>query len=124
MKPEMRIAVCSSDENEIERICSLLDACTVAVCGEVTVDVFRAEDAFWDVFRPGCFYGVVAGYGDVKGFLFARSLREQDSDCRVILLDNTDRYAIRGLRLHIGDFLVRPVGSEALRTALNRLLTE
>ena len=120
----MRIAVCSSDESEIARICSLLDACAAAVCRKVTTDVFRSENAFRAVFRPGYFYGAAVCYGDAKGFLLARSVREEDRDCRVILLDDTDRYAIRGLRIHIHDFLIRPVGSDQLRAALLRLLTE
>ena len=63
-------------------------------------------------------------YGDVRGFLFARRVREEDSGCRVILLDDTDRYAIRGLRIHSGDFLIRPIGNDQLLAALMRLLTE
>ena len=124
MKTEMRIAVCGSDENEIERICSLLDACAAAVCRKITIEVFRSEESFRGIFRPGRFYGVAVCYGDVRGFLFARSVREQDSDCRLILLDDTDRYAIRGLRIHIDDFLVRPIDNDRLRAALLRLLTE
>ena len=121
---EMQIAVCSSDENEIKRICSLLGECSVVVQNKATVTVFRSEDLFWSVFRPECFYGVVVCYGDVRGFLFARRVREEDSGCRVILLDDTDRYAIRGLRIHLFDFMVRPIGNDQLRAALERLLTE
>ena len=124
METEMRIAVCSSDDNEIGRIVSFLEACAAAVYRRITIDVFRTEDAFRDAFRPGIFYGAVVCYGDVKGFLLARMVREEDRDCRVILLDDTDRYAIRGLRIHIGDFLIRPVENEPLRAALIRLLTE
>jgi DNA-binding response OmpR family regulator len=120
----MQIAVCSSDENEIGRICSLLNECSVAVRRQATVKVFPSEDLFWDAFRPGCFYGVVVCYGDVKGFLLARRVREEDSDCRVVLLDDTDRYAIRGLRIHLNDFLIRPVSCDQLRATLGRLLGE
>ena len=64
------------------------------------------------------------GYGDVKGFLCARRIREEDKACRVILLDDTERYAIRGLRIHLSDFLLRPLEDERLRMAVRRLLTE
>ena len=120
----MQIAVCSSDENEIGRICSLLGECSVAVGSQATAAVFRSEDLFWNAFRPGSFYGVVVCYGDVRGFLLARRVREEDSGCRVVLLDDTDRYAIRGLRIHLNDFLIRPAGSDRLREALKTLLTE
>ena len=121
---EMRIALCSADEREIERIGSLLDACAAKAQRNVKTEVFRQEDRFFAGFRPGCFHGAIVCYGDARGFLFARSVREQDSGCRVILLDDTDRYAIRGLRIHVDDFLIRPVGSDRLRAALHRLLTE
>ena len=120
----MRFAVCSSDENEIGRICSLLGDCSADVKERITVERFRSEREFWEVFRSGYFRGVVVCYGDVRGFLLARRVREEDPECRVILLDDTDRYAIRGLRIHLCDYLVRPLEDCRLRAALERLLTE
>ena len=120
----MRFAVCSSDENEIERICSLLAECSSGTGNMVTVLAFRTEEDFREAFRPGYFCGVVIGYGDQRGFLLARRVREEDGGCRVILLDDTDRYALRGLRIHIYDFLLRPVEDYRLRAALERMLKE
>ena len=84
---------------------------------------FIPEEALWRVFQPGRFHGAVVGYGDVRGFLCARRIREEDSACHVVLLDDTERYAIRGLRIHLSDFLLRPVEDERLRAALRRMLT-
>ena len=120
----MLVAVCSSDENEIERICSLIGECSAGVRNRAACVTFRSEEDLWEVFRPGYFRGVVVGYGDVRGFLLARRVSEEDCDCRVILLDDTDRYAIRGLRIHLSDFLVRPFEDSRLRAALNRMLTD
>lgn len=120
----MRFAICSSDENEIERIRSLLWECSGNVCSGASVMAFRSEEAFFEVFRPGYFRGVVVGYGDVRGFLFARRVREEDDGCRVIMLDDTERYAIRCLRIHLLDYLVRPCNEDRLRAALGRMLTE
>ena len=52
----------------------------------------------------------------------ARRLREEDRNCRVILLDDTDRYAIRGLRIHLTDFVVRPLEEQRFRSAADRML--
>jgi hypothetical protein len=41
----------------------------------------------------------------------------------VILLDDTDRYAIRGLRIHLTDYLVRPQADERFSAAMRQLLT-
>ena len=67
--------------------------------------------------------GAVVGYGDVQGFLCARRVREEDRDCRVILLDDTDRYAIRGLRIHLTDYLVRPLEEARFRAAAKLLFS-
>ena len=38
--------------------------------------------------------------------------------------DDTERFAIRGLRIHLSGFLLRPLEEERLRTAVRRLLAE
>lgn len=120
----MQIAVCCSDENESQRIRSLIEESSADIPQKAIAVPFRSEDALWQDFRPGSFRGVVVGYGDVRGFLCARRLREEDSACRVILLDDTERYAIRALRIHLSDFLLRPVEDVRLRAAVRRLLTD
>ena len=40
---------------------------------------------------------------------------------RVVLLDDTDRYAIRGLRIHLTDYLVRPLEEQQFRSAMERI---
>ena len=42
----------------------------------------------------------------------------------MILLDDTDRYAIRGLRIHLTDYLVRPLEERRFRAAMDHLFTE
>ena len=117
----MQIAVCCPSSEEVRRICSILGELAAAAHKGVETVAFRSEDALWREFEPGKFHGAVVGYGDVKGFLCARRLREEDRACRVILLDDTDRYAIRGLRIHLTDYLVRPLQDRQLRTAMERI---
>lgn len=120
----MRFAVCCSDANECSRICSLVGQCGDALQRRAETVGFPSEDALWAEFQPGRFQGAMVGYGDVKGFLCARRLRESDSACRVVLLDDTDRYAIRGLRIHLTDFVLRPAEDQRLRAAIGRLFTD
>ena len=120
----MQVAVCCPDEGEVRRICSLVEEQAAEVHRHAEAVGFSSEDALWRSFQPGRFRGAVVGFGDVQGFLCARRVRESDSACRVILLDDTDRYAIRGLRLHLSDLLVRPVEEQRLRAAIRRVLTE
>ena len=119
----MQVAVCCPEENEVRRICSIVEEQAARAQRNVEALGYCSEDALWRDFRPGRFRGAVVGLGDVKGFLCARRLREADSACRVILLDDTDRYAIRGLRLHLSDLLVRPLEDRRLRAAIERILT-
>ena len=47
--------------------------------------------------------------GRYKGFLAARTLRQVDKRCAIVLIDDTPQYAVQGVRLHFTDFIVRPV---------------
>ena len=120
----MQVAVCCPDTEEADRICRIIEDTAAEVHQSVEAVAFSSEAALWRAFLPGCFRGAVIGFGDVQGFLCARKLREADSACRVILLDDTERYAIRGLRIHLSDFLLRPLEEARLNAAIMRLLTE
>ena len=118
----MQVAVCCPDTKESDRICRIIEERATALRKHTEAVAFRSEDALWRVFVPGRFCGAVVGYGDVQGFLCARRVHEEDRACRVILLDDTDRYAIRGLRIHLADYLVRPLEETRIRSAVERLL--
>lgn len=120
----MRVAVCCPESKEALWICHRIEERAAETCQHAETVPFLSEEALWRAFSPGQFRGAVVGYGDVKGFLCARRMREEDSACRVILLDDTDRYAIRGLRIHLSDYLVRPLEEHRFRAALNHLFTE
>ena len=119
----MQIAVCCPNTEEADRIGRIIEEAAAQVCKSAEAVPFCSEDALWSAFVPGRFYGAVVGYGDVQGFLCARRVREEDRDCRVILLDDTDRYAIRGLRIHLTDYLVRPLEEARFRAAAKRLFS-
>ena len=118
----MRIAVCCPGAEEVHRICAAMEAWAARNRRNAEVVPFRSEDAFWHSFSPGGYQAAFVGWGDAQGFLCARRLREEDGACRVVLLDDTDRYAIRGFRIHLSDFLVRPLTEQQLRAAVRRLL--
>jgi DNA-binding response OmpR family regulator len=118
----MQIAVCCPSAEEARWICRMIeDRGEEILCGTKTVSFLREAD-LWEAFSPGRFQGAVVGWGDVQGFLCARRLREEDSSCRVVLLDDTERYAIRSLRIHVADFLTRPLEEKRFLTAADRLL--
>ena len=120
----MQVAVCCPGAGEIRWICEKIEKRAAETRHSAEAVPFPTEEELWRAFAPGRFKGAVVGYGDVKGFLCARRVREEDGGCRVILLDDTDRYAIRGLRIHVTDFLVRPVEDRRFRAAADQLLTD
>ena len=83
---------------------------------------FFSREAFFSSLRPGQFGGAVIALGDSAWFLAARRLRETDIRCRILVIDDTDRYALQCVRLHVTDFLVRPVTDERLERSLELLM--
>lgn len=117
----MRIAVCGADEKETCQMCLRMKAYAADRHRNAELVPFTSAEELWNKFEPGRFHGTVVGLGDAKGFLCARRLREEDRNCRVILIDDTDQYAIRGMRIHLTDFLVRPVDADRFQIAMERL---
>ena len=36
-------------------------------------------------------------------------LRERDHNCRIVLVDDTQQFAVQGVRIHCTDLIIRPV---------------
>lgn len=117
----MRIAVFGADTEDTCRICRKIQTYADERHMDAELTPFVSDGEFREAFAPGRFRGAIVGCGDSRGFLCARHVREEDRDCRVILIDDTDRYAIRGLRIHLTDYLLRPVEDERFRMAMDRL---
>ncbi len=120
----MRVAVCCPETKEALWICNKIEERAAMTHKRAETESFPSENALWQAFSPGRYRGAVIGYGNVKGFLCARRMREEDNGCRVILLDDTDQYAIRGLRIHLTDYLVRPLEENRFCAAVDHLFTE
>ncbi len=44
-----------------------------------------------------------------EGFLSARRLREIDPQVKLVFLTDTPQYAVMGVRIHLTDYIVKPV---------------
>ena len=120
----MRIAVCGITPAETEQLCSLIEG----YCGGrgLGAEVCPASslDVFWKNFSPGLWPCIVLGQEDTAGFLAARRLREQDRACRILLISDTDRFALQSIRLHVTDFILRPVSTPRLARGLDLLFRQ
>lgn len=76
----------------------------------------------WAIFRPGQFSGVFLGVGDSAGFLAARRVREEDRGCEVVLIDDTQRYVVNSYRIHVTDYVLRPLTRERVDRSMDRIL--
>ena len=79
------------------------------------------QEEFRRKFSPGRFRGAVIACGGVAGFMEVRRAREQDRDCRLVVIDDSPQYAIHCHRLHVADFLIRPVSSARIFLSMDRI---
>ena len=103
----MRIAVCENSAAAaeqlrvwIEQYCRLYHVPAVLECFPAPAD-FSAHGGRFDI--------AYLCSGGHTGFYLARQLRERDPECQIILVDDTQEFAIRGMQLHCIDFILRPV---------------
>lgn len=103
----MRIAICENSQAAAEKLRGWVAQCCALYQLQAAFQCFLSADAFetW----TGSFDIVFLGFGGSRGFYQARLLRERDRNCRIILLDDTQEYAVRCVRLHCTDFILRPV---------------
>lgn len=103
----MRIAVCENTQAAVERLRGWIEQYCLLYQLSADVQCFLTAEAF-----SGCkgrFDMAFVGFGGNTGFLQARMLRERDHSCRIILLDDTQQFAVQGVRIHCTDFILRPV---------------
>lgn len=103
----MEIAVCENSQAAAERLCHWIEQYCLLHRTAASLRTFLSPAGFAD--WEGRFDVVFLGFGGSVGFQQARRLRERDRDCRIILVDDTQEFAVRCVRLHCTDFILRPV---------------
>lgn len=103
----MKIAICENSRaageklrNWVAQYCALYQIQAAVHCFFSTAEVEGWKE---------CFDIVFLGFSGSTGFYQARLLRERDQRCKIILVDDTPEYAVRCVRLHCTDFILRPV---------------
>lgn len=103
----VRVAVCDNSVSSAEQIQNWIGRYCELYGYSVSFRMFLSPDSF--TASKETFEAVFCGFGGGTGFLAARGLRERDRNCKIILIDDTPEYAIRSVRLHCTDFILRPV---------------
>ena len=118
----MRVAVCGCTDLETQALCAWIREHCSARGQCVELWPMKDLEQLWGNFSPGTFCGVFLGTGDTAGFLAARRVREEDRSCQVVLIDDTQRYVMQSYRIHVADFLLRPLTRERVEQSMDRLL--
>lgn len=118
----MRIAVCENSQMAAEQFCGwvrrycALYRVPAMLRSFLSPDDFSSQKERYDI--------VFIAFGGHSGFSQARLLRERDRNCRIILVDDTQEFAVHCVRLHCTDFILRPVEFQhvvrSMRLALRR----
>lgn len=103
----MKVAVCDNGSAGAEQLCAWIAQYGVLYHLPLSLRCFLRPECFASCCET--FNIVFLGFGGSTGFLAARALRDRDRSCRIILIDDTPEYAIRGVRIHCTDFILRPV---------------
>ena len=103
----VRVALCDNSVSSAEQIQNWIGRYCELYGYSVSFRMFLSPDSFSA--SKETFEAVFCGFGGGTGFLAARALRERDRNCKIILIDDSPEYAIRSVRIHCTDFILRPV---------------
>ena len=120
----MRIGVCVKDDQErttlvkwIGQYCKLYGkSCSITEepDGETLLGLARSQPLAL----------AFVGLGGQEGLRLTRRLREMDRRCAIVMIDDTAEHAVQGVRLHVVDYMVRPVEFKKLVRAMKLALME
>lgn len=116
----MRIAICENSAAAAQKLCGWVEQYCRLYQVPAVLECFSSSAAFSDC--GGQFAIAFLGTGGSAGFYQARQLRERDPACKIILMDDTQEFAIRGMRLHCTDFILRPVEFRHIVRSMNLAL--
>ena len=105
----MRIAICEQSQTQREQLCSWV----WQICGlyglEPELTAYGASKRLLDDLRLRRFDIILLSADGPEGFLSVRQVREADGRVRIAFLTDTSRYTVMGIRLHLSDYIVKPV---------------
>ena len=116
----MRIAICENSQASAEQLRSWIEQYCVLYEIPAALHCFLSPGSFADATER--FDIVFMGFGGSIGFYQARLLRERDRLCRIVLVEDTQEYAVRCVRLHCTDFILRPVAFQRVVQSLRLAL--
>lgn len=119
------IAVCDDSKKDLADICAILDAYSAAN-PDLNVQYSGFESAFsllQSIEEHGGYdlYIVDLIMPGVSGLELISNIRKKDKEVPVIILTHSKEYALEAYSLDVCQYILKPVGSEALFEKLNKI---
>ena len=116
----MRIGVCDRNEMAVRQLVGWItrycESCAIEpeIGGYINCDDMILAAS---IYRFDLFY---ISFDGPDGFLSARRVRDKEKTSKIILISDSAEYALMGMRLHVIDYIVKPVAFEDIARAMKR----
>ena len=114
----MRIAVCEQNPAQRDQLCSWIWQVCSLYGLEPELAAYGAPQGLLDALRLRRFEIILLSADGPEGFLAVRQLRERDRQAQIIFLTDTNRYMVMGVRLHLADYVVKPLEFQKISRSL------
>ena len=114
----MRIAICEQNRAQRDQLSSWIWQVSGLYGIEPELATYGAARELLDDLRLRRFDIILLSADGPEGFLAVRQLRERDRQARIVFLTDTNRYMVVGVRLHLADYVVKPLEFQKISRSL------
>lgn len=119
----VKIIIVDDDFIERSRLVKLL-----SYCDPINYEVYQCESdnavKLVEELRPSIIFMEIIMKMDSSGFDIVNSIISSGLNATIIYVHKSDKYAIKAIRNHAFDYLVKPVNIDELKKCLSRFLNE
>lgn len=92
---------------------------------EIHIQLFDSAEHFFQVYKPGNFHLIILDIymNGMNGMDAARKIREDDNDCDLIFITDSDTHAIESYDVHAAYYILKPYDVSKLSEILTMLQT-
>ncbi|MFA6507768.1 MAG: LytTR family DNA-binding domain-containing protein [Treponemataceae bacterium] len=121
----MNIALCDDEGSELEYLRRLVDEYGRRKQISFTIESFPSGEDLLSFIREKHGFDIIfldVFMGASTGVLIARQIREFDKKCSIIFATNSRDHAIEGYGVRALQYLLKPIGADALAEALDQAI--
>ncbi len=119
---QLKIVIIDDNFAERSRLVKLL-----SYCDPINYNVYQCESdnavKLVEEVRPDLIFIEII-MKNISGFDIVKSISSSGSKATIIYVHNSDKYAIKSIRNHAFDYLIKPVNIDELKKCITRFLNE